>query len=50
MSYSEGDVFVERGICYYVKFPLDLLMEVAVGFGFHLGTDIYRIINLNQSD
>lgn len=47
-AYSEGDVFVYRGICYYVEFPLDFLLEVAVGFGFHLGTDKYRIINLNQ--
>lgn len=47
-SYSEGDVFVDGGICYYVEFPLDFLLEVAVGFGFHLGTNKYRIINLNQ--
>lgn len=48
MSYSEGDVFVECGICYYVEFPLDFFLEVAVGFGFHLGTDKYRIINIGK--
>lgn len=35
-TYSEGDVLFDGGISDNVEFPLDLLLQIVVVFGFHL--------------